>query len=110
MFRGITVALTVRTQTGEDPFHAPIWEKATQDVENVLVAPATAEEILDTLNLYGKRAVYNLYIPKGDGHDWEDTEVKFFGKTFRTIGPVTEYVQGLVPGAWNRRVQVEAIE
>ena len=78
--------------------------------ENVITAPSTAEEVLDTMNLFGKRAIYTLHIPKGDTHVWEDTTVSFFGQTFRTIGPATEYIQGLTPLNWNRKVLVERIE
>lgn len=107
--KGITVELAVKNQTGEDPFGVPVWDTAWEDVENVLVAPATPEEITETIALHGKRAAYTLHIPKGDRHRWEDTEVTFFGKTFRTFGPVIELIDSLTPTAWNKRVQVEWI-
>ena len=109
MFKGIPVTLTVKTQTGTDPLNEPVYEEAQITVENVLVCPASGQELLDSLNLYGKRAVYTLCIPKGDDHIWEDTRISFFGHTFRTFGPVTEHIEALVPGPWNRRVQVEYI-
>ena len=110
MFEGIPVVLTVKTQTGTDAFNAPIWSKTTETVDNVLICPASGQELIDSLSLYGKRAVYTLCIPKGDTHVWEDTAVSFFGYTFRPFGPVTEYQEALVPGPWNKRVQVERIE
>ena len=109
MIRGIPVVLTVKTMTGEDAFGAPIYETSTETVENVLVAPSSAEEIQDTLTLTGRRAVYTLGIPKGDAHVWEDTTVQFFGQTFHTIGPVTEGIEALIPLCWNKKVQVERI-
>ena len=78
--RGITVQLYVRTQTGTDAFNRPVYTETAVDVDNVLVAPATSEEVTQTLDLTGKRAVYNLAIPKGDTHDWEGCRVNFFGK------------------------------
>ena len=107
--KGITVELAVKTQTGTDEFGAPVWTTAWTDVANVLAAPSGAEEIAETVALYGKRAAYTLYIPKGDSHVWEDREVTFFGRTFRAFGPVTEYIEHLTPTAWNRKVQVEWI-
>ena len=108
--KGITVSLAVRTEGEPDPLGAPTYTTAWVDVENVLVSPAMGQELLDTYNLYGKRAVYTLGIPKGDAHVWQDTEVRFFGKTFRTIGPPTEGIEALIPLDWNRKVQVELIE
>lgn len=104
---GITVTLTVRTQDGADPLGAPIWKETTEDVENVLVAPVSSQDLQDTLNLYGRAAVYTLAIPKGDAHVWEDTLVSFWGQTFRTIGIPTEGIEALIPLSWNKKVQVE---
>lgn len=109
MLKGIPVTLTVRTQTGVDAFNAPTWSESTETVENVLICPASSQELNDGLTLYGKRAVYTLCIPKGDTHRWEDTAVQFFGHVFRTFGPVTEHQEELVPGPWNRRISVEYI-
>ncbi len=109
MIHGIPVLLTVKTQIGTDPFGLPVYETETVTVENVLVAPSSAEEIQDALTLTGRRAVYTLGIPKGDAHAWEDTTVQFFGEVFRTIGPATEGIEELIPLAWNKKVKVERI-
>ena len=105
---GITVKLTVKTQTGVDALHVPIYSETTVDVADVLVAPASSEDIADAMNLYGKKAVYTLGIPKGDAHDWTDTTVEFFGRKWRTIGLPTEGIEALIPLRWNRKVKVEA--
>lgn len=110
MIQGIPVLLTVKTQTGTDPFGLPVYATREETVENVLVAPSSAEEIQDTLTLTGRKAVYTLGIPKGDAHEWEDTTVQFFGEVFRTIGPATEGIEELIPLNWNKKVKVERIE
>ena len=107
--KGITVYLTVRTRTGTNAFNAPVYADTEEAVDNVLITPLSDTEILDTLNLTGKRAVYELSIPKGDAHDWTDTTVRFFGRTWRTIGMGREYIDALTPLDWNRKVQVESI-
>ncbi len=109
MIQGIPVVLTIKTKTGEDPFGAPIYETTTETVENVLVAPTSAEEFVDTLNLTGRRAVYTLGIPKGDAHQWEDTVVEIWGLPFHTIGPVTQGIEDMIPLGWNAKVKVERI-
>lgn len=110
MIKGITVTLYDRVQTGTDPFHDPIYTETETPVAGVLVTPTAAEEQVTEVQLYGKRSVYELCIPKGDSHTWEDREVGFFGQIFRSFGPVTAYIEANVPGRWNRKVKVERIE
>lgn len=110
--RGITVTLFQRTQVGTDPFNRPIYMETQVDVENVLVSPAETggDELLDALNLTGRKAVYTLAIPKGDTHNWENARVDFFGESWRVIGIPTEGIEELIPLQWNRKVKVERIE
>ena len=107
MLKGIPVTLMVKTQTGVDPASRPIysWEPVT--VENVLVAPASDDEVLSTLNLTGRRAEYVLGIPKTDAHTWEGQRVRFFGETWEVIGIPTKGIDDLIPGPWNKKVKVE---
>lgn len=95
------------TKTGTDPFGNPIYEETDIDVENVLVSPTSTDDIVNQLTLTGKKAVYTLAIPKGDTNDWEDKEVKFFGKRWRTFGFPIEGIEDLIPLDWNKKVMVE---
>lgn len=109
--RGITVTLYDRTETGRDAFNAPIFEDTEVQVDNVLVAPMSSTEILETLELTGARAVYQLGIPKGDAHDWSaGKKVSFFGEDWRIIALPTEGIDDLIPLQWNKKVQVERYE
>lgn len=107
MIKGITVRLAVRTQVGVDGFNNPIYEENYIDVENVLVGEPDTKDMVDTLNLYGKRLAYTLAIPKGDMNDWTDTLVQFFGQTFRTFGLPIEGIEENIPLSWNKKVKVE---
>lgn len=107
MIHGITVRLHVKSQTGTDAFNAPVYTETPIDVPNVLVGEPTAEDIVNDLQLYGKRIAYTLGIPKGDAHDWENATVEFFGKKFRTYGGVTQGIDDLIPLLWNKKVKVE---
>lgn len=108
---GITVALRERISSGADPLGDPVVSYGSPvAVMNVLVAPATGEELTDTFTLTGRRAVYTLGIPKGDTHNWEGGKVSFFGHDFNVIGPETQGIDAMVPGQWNKKVQVELIE
>lgn len=111
LIHGITVKLYERTETGaRDGLNRPAFRKTEIPVENVLVQPLTEEEITDTLNLTGRKAVYRLCLPKGDDHTWTDREVSFFGQDWRVVGDVKEYIEDLVPLAWNRQIRVERID
>ena len=109
MLQGITVKLLVKEQIGTDPFNRPIYNNVEEDVPNVLVAPVSDSEVLDTLNLTGKKAVYQLAIPKNDKHNWENQTVLFFGETWRVIGKPIRGIDALIPLDWNLKVKVENI-
>jgi len=106
--KGITIILYEKTKTGEDAFGAPIYTENPVQVDNVLVAPVSSDDIVNDLDLYGKKAVYQLGIPKGDAHAWEDSKVEFFGETFKTYGKVLEGIDDLIPLEWNKKIKVEA--
>lgn len=108
--RGITITLYDRTQTGVDSFNRPIYSETPVSVDNVLVTPSTDTEVVETLNLTGKRAIYTLAIPKGDTHVWEDRKVSFFGKDWRAINFAAGGIDHLIPLSWNAKVQVSRYE
>lgn len=110
MLKGITVTLYERTQSGIDDFNSPVYTETPVSVNNVLVAPLSSQEITDTLNLYGAKAVYQLAIPKGDTHDWYNKKVKFFNEYWKTVGIPLKGIDELIPGNWNTKVQVERYE
>jgi len=54
-----------------------------------------------------------LCLPKGDTHDWHDTEVRLPNRgLFHTVGDTIEYIEQNLPIAldWNRKVNVEQIK
>lgn len=108
--KGITVTLWEPTEIGTDPFGDPTYELTPVTVDNVVVSPTTSQEILDTINLYGKSADYTLAIPKGDTHDWEDKKVSFFGQDWRVFGIPLEGIEENIPLDWNKKVTVERYE
>ena len=106
--KGITVVLYNKVQEGVDAFQRPVYSENAESVPNVLVSPASEQEVLDTLNLTGRKAVYTLAIPKGDSHDWENREVEFFGRRWKTIAMPIKGIDALIPLQWNMKVRVEA--
>lgn len=105
--KGMTVQLVVKTETGTDPFGAPIYTEELVDINDVLVGQPSSEDVLSTLELTGKRIAYTLGIPKGDTHVWENTDVIIWGERFRTIGFPQTGIQENIPLRWGSNVQVE---
>lgn len=103
---GIDVVLHEKSIDSYDDFGAPVETVVKTTVKNVLVYPASANDVTDTLNLHGIVVQYNLCIPKGDTHNWRDTEVEFFGETWRTVGDVKEYIEDMIPLEWNKQIMV----
>ena len=109
LIQGIKVILYEEQEIGIDEFKRPVYETTPVTIDNVLISPVSGTEILDTLNLTGRRAVYQLAIPKEDQHDWIDKEVSFWGRRFHTIGDVIQGIDALIPLDWNKKVLVEVI-
>ena len=108
--KGIPVTLYEKAATGEtDEFNRAIFEETPVTVENVLVYPAGSQAQQDALRLYGKKIVYNLAIPIGDAHDWEDRRVAFFGQEFRTVGFCQEGIERMLPLEWNKQIACERV-
>lgn len=105
--KGITIQLLTKTESSKDEFNHQTYTESWVDVANVLVGEPSTEDITDTYNLTGKHLAFVLAIPKGDTHRWNDTQVQFWGQTFRTIGYPTQGIESLIPLDWNKKVKVE---
>lgn len=105
--KGVSVVLIDKVNVGVDPFGFPIYEDKEIVVENVLISPSSSDDIINQQSLYGKKAVYTLAIPKGDTHDWEDKEVRFFDQKFKVFGKVTQGIDSMIPLDWNKKAMVK---
>ena len=108
--KGVTITLVEKVLAYTDDFDRPVYTDKDVDVDNVLIAPVTADDVIDSTDLTGRKAVYTLAIPKGDTHDWENKEVKFFGQRWRVFGIPVEGIDNLIPLDWNKKVMVERYE
>ena len=108
--KGTTVQVSVKTQTGTDPFGAPIYSTAFEDVPDVLVGNPTSDDIAASTDLYGKKIEYMLGIPKGDTHNWIDAEVIIWGQPYKTFGYPITGEQANIPLRWGQNVRVERFE
>ena len=108
LIKGMPVVLHEKVRTGVDAFEAPIYTKVPVTVKNVLVAPVgESGGFTEDNQLNGKKAVYQLSIPKGDTHRWEDSTVEFWGQKWRTVGFVQQLMTANVPLDWDKHIRVE---
>ncbi len=108
--RGIKIILVEKEISGTDPFGKNIYTDIEVEIDNVIVAPVNTNDIVNSQNLNGKKAIYTLAIPKGDTHNWENKEVLFFGRRWRTFGTPIIGIEELIPLDWNKKVMVESYE
>lgn len=108
--KAVSVQLTEYVTTGSDAFNHETKIPITYTINKVLIGEPSSEDIINELNLSGRRIAYTLAIPKGDEHSWVDAEVTFFGEKFRTIGVPTQGIDELIPLEWNKKVKVERYE
>lgn len=107
MIVGIPVTLVNKIYNGLDPLGNPRYRYSSETVENVLVAPASTDDITTSVNLYGKQARYIMAVPKGDQHNWVDQQVRFFGVTWQVFGLPMTGIEANVPGPWNTKYYLE---
>ena len=105
---GITVTLHKKTQSGTDIFDNTVYTEEDITVDNVLVGEPSGEDVINELQLHGKRLAYVLAIPKGDDNEWTDNDVSFFGERFHVYAAPTQGIEHLIPLAWNKKVKVES--
>ena len=110
LIKGIPVTLYERTKTGEDAFHEPVYAETPVTVENVLITPVDSAALPTELQLSGRHLVCELCIPKGDTYKREGCAVEFFGKRWRVMNGVQQYITQLTPLDWDKKVQVERYE
>lgn len=110
MIKGIDIILHVKASSGTDGFNRPVYTETSVTIKDVLVTPAGSSDSVTDVNMSGKTAAYDLHIPKGDSHVWENTTVEFFGKRWRTVGYPQKYIGRLLPLAWDRVIRVERHE
>lgn len=110
LIKGVGVILYRKIKSGTDALGNPLYEEKPVNINNVLIAPVKSDDVINTLNLTGKKAIYKLAIPKDDTNDWEDVTVEFFGKKWHTFGFSLEGINSLIPLNWNKKVMVERYE
>lgn len=107
MIKGTDIQIVIKTSTENDELGNPIYTETLETVSNVLVGQPSTDDVAETIQLYGKQIAYVLGIPKGDTHNWVDTDVIVFGERFHTIGYPMTGIQDNIPLNWGQNVRIE---
>lgn len=76
-----------------------LWNgKQFEVVNNVLVGSPSADG-----------CSYTLGIPKGDTNSWIDKKLRFFGRTFRTIGYPQQGIAENIPLYWDKNITAQML-
>lgn len=110
LIKGITVTLFEKVKTGKDGFNHSTYDIKPIKVNNVLVAPTNTSDIPSSTKTDKRKAMYQLAIPKGDNHNWDNADVEFFGARWHTVGLPIEGIEENIPLDWNKKVTVERYE
>ena len=109
-----SVGLYVKQQSGTDEFGRPVYTETLETVPGCVVGTFAqanaAQDISNEMNLSGHRIVWQIFIPKGDTHTWENADVCIRGQRFRVTGvPVQAFVD-MPHIPCDKLVSVEAYE
>lgn len=105
--KGMTIQLVKKTQIGTDAFDEPVYSEELVNVADCLVGQPSADDVSNTLAMYGKKIAYTIGIPKGDTNNWVDAEIEMFGGRYRTIGYPETGIQANIPLRWGQNIKVE---
>lgn len=111
MIRGETVTLIRPADAGLDAFGDELteWQPGVP-VGNVLVAPASTDDLNGSLRRDGDRDTLTLHFPKTHEGNLRGCRVIVRGVTYRVIGDPQRYTSSMTPGAWDLPVTVERTE
>lgn len=104
--RGETVIVKTPFEVGRDEHNNPILDMATEQVENVLIAPQEGELVGGSTRPFSHYLRYTLYFPKEFQGDLEGGMVCVRGSWFDVVGSPDYWDPEVCPTDWNRTVYV----
>lgn len=111
MIKGETVTVQTRTQGGVDGGNNPVWKWTDATVNNVLVAPGSRSDVVDSSRPDGTEIVWTLHFPKTFTGGLRNARVIVRGGApLDVVGDPQPYTEANTPGLWNRPVEVGRVD
>jgi hypothetical protein len=105
---GEAVVVHRRTQSGTNSHNQPIYTTETEIVENVLVAPGAAADVVENARPDGTTIAWTLYFPKAFAGSLRGARISVRGETpAPVIGDPKPYPDEATPTDWNMPVTLE---
>lgn len=109
MLVGETVTVTQKTVVGHDEFNNAIYSEKKTDVGDVLVAPGTDSDVIESTRPDGTEVNYTLYFPKTFTGKLENELVKVRGEWLDVVGCPDRFDDSVCPTRWNMVVRVGVV-
>jgi len=110
LLEGETVVVIQRAEVGRGAGNTPIYTTVEETVDNVLISPASTDDVIESNRPDGTELVWNLDFPKTFTGPLRGCRVRVRGEEFHVVGDPRPYLPTLTPGQWNRPVKVERRE
>ena len=110
MIRGETVIVVHKVKAGMDAFHVPTYTFETETVPNVLVSPASTDDLEAIARPEGDTVALALHFPKTYTASLRGSLVEVRGRRYEIQGDPQSYMDENTPGAWNRPVTATLVE
>lgn len=104
---GEDVYVEYKKKEGADSFGALLYSTHEELVKNVLVAPGSQRDLVESNRPDGKIVRYTLYFPKTFDGDLKGLRIKVREHYYPVVGTPDHYSAEDTPGDWWMHVEVE---
>jgi hypothetical protein len=111
MIKGSRIEIHNPIETGTDTFNIPTTKWGLEAVlGDVLVAPASTQDVEGTIRPNGDEITMDFYIPKTYTASLRGRQIHHQGNIYEVIGDPQPYPEENTPTRWNRVVHARKIE
>lgn len=107
--KGEKVTIITKQAVSKDILGNVVFAETEEQVDNVLVAPGEAADVIDDMRPDGTEVHYTLYFPKTFKGHLETGEIIVRGERLQVVGHPDRFDVGNCPTEWNMVVKVGTI-
>ena len=109
MIKGETVTVECKYPVGTDEFNQTVYGTAELEVADVLVAPASGSDVIESNRPDGAQVRYTLHFPKSYIGKLDGLRVKVRGEWLDIVGSPRRYTAENTPGKWNMQAEAGVV-